>query len=563
MRKAFYREYRPMTFDEVLGQNPIITTLKNQVENDKINHSYIFSGTRGTGKTSCAKIMARAVNCLDPQDGNPCNECENCKMILSETTMDVVEMDAASNRRIDDIRDLRDKVIYPPSQLKYKVYIIDEAHMITNEGFNALLKIMEEPPSHLIFILATTEIERIPSTILSRCQRYDFKRIERFDIEKSLRSILSDLSINMDDAAIDLITRKADGAMRDAQSILDQATSSEKTHITVDDVEQILGVVDNDQVIRLMQAIVQKDIYRALEETRKIIQQGKDPSSLLKELMKHYSSVIVLKTSGSKNVSNNPDLLELYGDLSAKSELSELTDALEILVNHIGKLKFTEDAEILLELTVIQLVEAVDRNALLSRIAKLERQVELLLTREEMGGVSRSRPSNQTEPPTLSIESPEWTESTVIKRSSKEKTDKTEARSDAPLQAEPNRSKKTTKRVDLMNIKGDWKSFVEFSINRNPFWSYWMKALVPYRIEEDEILTILVEDGQKTFKVSADKNLKELESLFEEYFGCAFGLRVGFKSSYLETPPNEEPKVHPTEEKLKKLFSDKLKIKEE
>ncbi|NMB09521.1 MAG: DNA polymerase III subunit gamma/tau [Tissierellia bacterium] len=183
MKKAIYREYRPKTFKEVLGQKHITQILENQVKNDNIGHAYIFSGTRGTGKTSCAKILARAVNCLNPVDGSPCNECENCKSILNEETLDIVEMDAASNRRIDDIRELRDKVVYPPANLKYKVYIIDEAHMITNEGFNALLKIMEEPPKHLIFILATTEIEKIPQTILSRCQRYEFKRIDISDIK--------------------------------------------------------------------------------------------------------------------------------------------------------------------------------------------------------------------------------------------------------------------------------------------------------------------------------------------------------------------------------------------
>ena len=180
-KKAIYREYRPQTFDDVYGQSHITEILKSQVQSGNIAHAYLFSGTRGTGKTSCAKIFARAINCLNLKEGSPCNECANCKMSLNEETMDIVEMDAASNRRIDDIRQLIDVVVYPPANLKYRVYIIDEAHMITNEGFNALLKIMEEPPKHLVFILATTELEKIPATILSRCQRYEFRRIEITD----------------------------------------------------------------------------------------------------------------------------------------------------------------------------------------------------------------------------------------------------------------------------------------------------------------------------------------------------------------------------------------------
>ena len=244
MYKALYRKYRPKTFDEICGQEAVVTSLKNQVKNNEISHAYIFQGTRGTGKTSAAKILSRAVNCLHPVDGNPCNECENCKAILSESVLDVVEMDAASNRRIDDIRNLKETVVYPPNNLKYKVYIIDEAHMITREAFNALLKIMEEPPSHLVFILATTEIEKIPKTILSRVQKFEFNKIGRDDIIKQIDIILSDRNISMQEEGKDLIVKKAKGAMRDALSILDQVLSIEKDYFSLKDVENILGLVD-------------------------------------------------------------------------------------------------------------------------------------------------------------------------------------------------------------------------------------------------------------------------------------------------------------------------------
>ena len=227
MAKALYRQYRPKTFDKVLGQDRVVNVLKNQVKLNKISHAYLFAGERGTGKTSCAKIFAKAINCLNPVDGSPCGKCENCLAIEEETTIDVVEMDAASNRRIDDIRNLKDNVIYPPNKLKYKVYIIDEAHMITREAFNALLKIMEEPPSHLVFILATTEIEKIPQTILSRLQRFEFNKIGRKEIYQQISQILIDKNISMNDDAINLIIKKSNGAMRDALSLLDQVLSLE------------------------------------------------------------------------------------------------------------------------------------------------------------------------------------------------------------------------------------------------------------------------------------------------------------------------------------------------
>ncbi|WP_306483810.1 DNA polymerase III subunit gamma/tau, partial [Anaerococcus sp.] len=225
MAKALYRQYRPKTFDKVLGQDRVVNVLKNQVKNNNFSHAYIFAGERGCGKTTCAKIFAKAINCLHPVDGSPCLECENCKAIDDESTIDIIEMDAASNRRIDDIRNLKDNVIYPPNKLKYKVYIIDEAHMITREAFNALLKIMEEPPSHLVFILATTEIDKIPNTILSRAQNFEFNKIEKGKIKEQISLILKDKNIEMENEAIDLIIRKAKGAMRDALSILDQVLS--------------------------------------------------------------------------------------------------------------------------------------------------------------------------------------------------------------------------------------------------------------------------------------------------------------------------------------------------
>ena len=274
MNLAIYREFRPKVFDKLYGQEHIYGILKNQIKNSNISHAYIFSGIRGTGKTSCAKILAKAVNCLNSKDGNPCNECENCKLIEEEKTMDIIEMDAASNRRIDDMRALKEKVIYAPSKLKYKVYIIDEAHMITNEGFNALLKIMEEPPKYLIFILATTEIEKIPETILSRCQRFDFKRIKNEDIVRNIMSIADELKFQIDENAAYSIAQRGTGSMRDALSSLDKVYSMSLSSVSIDDVNEILGLSGNEVIFKIVQNLIEKDLKGAIINYRELIKRG-------------------------------------------------------------------------------------------------------------------------------------------------------------------------------------------------------------------------------------------------------------------------------------------------
>ena len=262
MYQALYRQYRPKTFDEVLGQEHITTTLKNQIQSGNIGHAYLFSGTKGTGKTSTAKILSRAVNCLKPVEGNPCNECEICRGILDESIMDIIEMDAASNNSVDDIRELRDKVVYPPSRTKYKIYIIDEVHMLSKGAFNALLKTLEEPPRHLIFLLATTEKERLPQTILSRCQRFDFKRITTKDIVSNMKNICHELNISVEEKALKLIARNSDGAMRDALSLLDQCISYKGENLSYQDAIDILGIANTDLLFSIVDDVRRKS-YKA------------------------------------------------------------------------------------------------------------------------------------------------------------------------------------------------------------------------------------------------------------------------------------------------------------
>lgn len=369
--QAIYRKYRPDTFDKVYGQKHITDILKNQIETKNISHAYIFSGSRGTGKTSCAKIFARAINCLNLQDGNPCNKCENCMSSLEESTLDIVEMDAASNRRIDDIRELRDKVIYPPTKLKYKVYIIDEAHMITNEGFNALLKIMEEPPKHLVFILATTEIDKIPQTILSRCQRYEFKMINAKDISDNIKYILNDLNRKMDDDAIELIANKADGAMRDALSILDQVLSIEKDNITKQDINDILGIVDNKGIFKLVNSIIKKDAAEVLNNLY-TISHNKPVENVMDELLNHFRNLLLSK-NGLENIRQNNT--QYNDDYNSQSELitnRQIVESMSIIIEHQKKLKQADNQKALLEILVMRLIDYIDYDDLIARVNTLE-----------------------------------------------------------------------------------------------------------------------------------------------------------------------------------------------
>lgn len=369
--QAIYRKYRPDTFDKVYGQKHITDILKNQIETKNISHAYIFSGSRGTGKTSCAKIFARAINCLDLQDGNPCNKCENCLSSLEESTLDIVEMDAASNRRIDDIRELRDKVIYPPTKLKYKVYIIDEAHMITNEGFNALLKIMEEPPKHLVFILATTEIDKIPQTILSRCQRYEFKMINSKDISDNIKYILNDLDRKMDDDAIELIANKADGAMRDALSILDQVLSIEKDNITKQDINDILGIVDNKGIFKLVNSIIKKDAKEVLNDLY-TISQNKPVENVMDELLNHFRNLLLSK-NGLQNIrQNNTQYNDEYNEQSKLITNRQIVESMSIVIDHQKKLKQADNQKALLEILVMRLIDYIDYDDLIARVNTLE-----------------------------------------------------------------------------------------------------------------------------------------------------------------------------------------------
>lgn len=377
MKQAIYREFRPKDFTRVVGQEHIVEILKNQIRTGNLGHAYLFSGIRGTGKTSCAKIFARAVNCLNPIDGNPCNKCENCKMILEDKALEVVEMDAASNRRIDDIRELKEKVIYPPQIVKYKVYIIDEAHMITNEGFNALLKILEEPPKHLIFILATTEIDKLPDTIISRCQRFEFKRINNSDIVKNINYVLNNLNVEVEEDGINLISELSSGAMRDALSLLDQVVATGKEKITVEDINECLGLVNLNMLFELSKSILNSSKNETIETFRNLVENGKTPHNIIIDLIKHFRNIILVKSVKKELTTLNDVEYKRYLEHSNKFEIAELIYILENLLDVEDKMKKSDMQNALAELLIIKICSfKKEKSEMEKRIETLEKIIK-------------------------------------------------------------------------------------------------------------------------------------------------------------------------------------------
>lgn len=381
MHKALYRVYRPKTFEDVVGQEHIVKTLKNQIKNNNIGHAYLFSGTRGTGKTSTAKIFARAVNCLNPINEEPCNECEICVDTLNDNIMDIVEIDAASNNSVDDIRELRESVKYTPSKAKYKVYIIDEVHMLSQGAFNALLKTLEEPPSYVIFILATTEPHKIPATILSRCQRFDFKRVSSKDIADRMSYICEKENIQAEDKALSLIARNSQGALRDALSILDQCMSFGNDKIEYNDVIELLGTVNIDELFQLSQSIIDEDTKKSLQILNEFIIWGKDIRNLINDLIDHFRNLMVCKVSKDLDeiIYLPEESIERLKEQSKTININDLIRILNILSETQDSMKSSSNTRILAEVTMMKIAQPMfdeSKEALIKRIENLEKIIE-------------------------------------------------------------------------------------------------------------------------------------------------------------------------------------------
>ena len=358
MYRALYRKWRPQRFEDVVGQRAIVTALKNQITANRVGHAYLFTGVRGTGKTTCAKIFAKAVNCLHPVNGDPCGECEICKGIDNGSILDVVEMDAASNNGVDDIRDLRDETAYTPSACKYKVYIIDEVHMLSTAAFNALLKTLEEPPAHVIFILATTEIQKVPATILSRCQRYDFTRIGPEDIARRVEYIAGEEKLELSPDGAELIARLADGALRDALSILDTCAGV-TAKIDADVVRRMAGVTDRSYLFRISDALEAQDGATALAQLAQLRQQSVDVKRLTEELIAHYRALMLAALPGGQSLLSgvSPEEEALYLEKGPQLGQREAIRAIRALGSALEHMTRGSDQRIELELVLFGLSE--------------------------------------------------------------------------------------------------------------------------------------------------------------------------------------------------------------
>lgn len=379
---ALYRKFRPDEFEDVKGQDAIVRTLKNQINADRIGHAYLFCGTRGTGKTTVAKIFAKAVNCEHPVDGSPCGECAMCKSIAAGTSMNVIEIDAASNNGVDNIREIREEVTYRPTEGKYKVYIIDEVHMLSIGAFNALLKTLEEPPEYVIFILATTEAHKIPITILSRCQRYDFKRISIETIAARLRELIDKEGWDVEDKAVRYIAKMADGSMRDSLSLLDQCAAFYMNEtLTYDHVLEVLGAVDTEVFSRLLRQLLAMDVHQVIETIDELVMQGRELSQLAADFTWYLRNLLLVKSSD-----NMEDVLDVSSEnLALLKEEAQMIDS-DTLIRYIrifsdltNQLKYATQKRVLLEVTLIKLCRpAMDQNkdALLDRIRAIEKQLE-------------------------------------------------------------------------------------------------------------------------------------------------------------------------------------------
>ncbi len=378
--QAIYRKWRPMVFDDIVGQGHITQTLKNQIINDKIGHAYLFCGTRGTGKTTCAKVFSRAVNCINPQDGNPCNECVICKGIIDESILDVKEIDAASNNGVDNIREIREDVRYVSTNAKYTVYIIDEVHMLSSGAFNALLKTLEEPPEHVIFILATTEAHKVPQTILSRCQRFDFKRIQPSDIILRMKEIAHGDSLNITDDAFKLLASLADGSMRDGLSILERVVSACGNEITAENITSTLGISASESIFKIISAIADGNVNNIIEVIDTLMSDGKDLKVFIDSLIKTFRDMLICKISDSPD-----DVLDYTAEdmvklksLADKMSFEKLSHSAAALSDTQADTRWVKAPRIIYELALIKLARPeFDSSpaALTDRLASLENKV--------------------------------------------------------------------------------------------------------------------------------------------------------------------------------------------
>lgn len=543
MHKALYRVYRPKNFSNVIGQEHIVRTLKNQIENNNVGHAYLFCGTRGTGKTSTAKIFSRAVNCTNLHNDEPCNECENCREILEDKTMDVVEIDAASNNSVDDIRELRENVKYSPAKAKYKVYIIDEVHMLSQGAFNALLKTLEEPPSYVIFILATTEPHKIPATILSRCQRFDFKRVTVKDISSRMRYICEKEGIEADEKALNLIARNSQGALRDALSILDQCISFEGNKISYNDVIELLGSVNIEQLFDLAESIIKEDTRKSLQILNDFIIWGKDVRNLVNDLIDHFRNLMVCKISNDLDeiISLPEETIDLLKQQAETIDTNNLIRILNILSEAQDGMKISSNPRVLMEVTMMKIAQPMfdeSKEALIKRIENLEQKIE-------SGNIKVNHIStNQT------VDN--------FNENNQQNNNTVEKQEDENIEYE------NLKGDDIKLVEKSWKKILQkMKEDKNQVIRALLQDVDSFNISEDTLYIIFTDNYSfAKSRLDSPATIQYVEKVIREVLNRSFSVKIALKSqlSNLNTQIKKEDKG---EQILKNIVSeDILEVKE-
>ena len=538
MHKALYRVYRPKTFEDVVGQEHIVKTLKNQIKNNNIGHAYLFSGTRGTGKTSTAKIFARAVNCLNSIDEEPCNECEICVDTLNDNIMDVVEIDAASNNSVDDIRELRESVKYTPSKAKYKVYIIDEVHMLSQGAFNALLKTLEEPPSYVIFILATTEPHKIPATILSRCQRFDFKRVSSKDIANRMAYICEKEDIQAEEKALNLIARNSQGALRDALSILDQCMSFGNEKIEYNDVIELLGTVNIDELFELSQSIIDENTKKALQILNEFIIWGKDIRNLINDLIDHFRNLMVCKVSKDLDdiISLPEEIIERLQEQSKTININDLIRILNILSETQDSMKSSSNTRILAEVTMMKIAQPMfdeSKEALIKRIENLEQIIE----------------SGSIKAVTVQNESQE-----ISKSGTENKSFNTEEEKSDVVYEE-------VKSEDVKMVEASWKKIIQkIKDDKKPSIYALLKEVSNFYVKDNALFIVFNDNFSfARSRLSSEETIKYIEQVIRQVLNRSFNLKIYLKSEIANMNLEETSiKVDEGEQILKDIVNETI-----
>jgi len=509
--QALYRQYRPRTFDDVVEQRHIVTTLKNTVISKKIAHAYLFCGTRGTGKTTMAKIFARAVNCLSPVNGNPCNECEICRGILDGTLLDVIEIDAASNNSVDNVRNIIDEVVYTPTRASRKVYIIDEVHMLSSGAFNALLKTLEEPPQHALFILATTEPHKLPATVLSRCQRFDFRRISVTGIAERLLMIANETGVSVTEEAASFIASLSEGALRDGISILDQCIATGRNPLNLEDVYEVIGIAPGKLTLATADCLIDRNGKQAVEAIDQLISNGRDPGQFLQGLMKLFRDILVYKTSNTIDA-----LLSISGEerqtipaFAGKVSVNEALAIVRELSDTESAMKWSSSPRILLEMAFLRICArelAGESDSLAERISFLEEKIRRLEERAVLGREPSIEPV-------------------------KEKS-KVEIREAAPAsEAEKKRKSRPSNFNEAQkstNTYDDWSRVLEElkSIGRMKIYTS-LVGSTAIRLDDNTVgIIVEKEDTLKRLVLSKSENIEAIAGAIKKCTGCELQVKI-------------------------------------